>query len=121
MNNDLLNILSNSNKDIDNQKLMDYLAGKLSAEDAHEVERLMADNEFMNDAMEGLHTIENKKNIEAYVDQINRDLKLKVEKKQARREKRKLPQHPWIYLSIAVILALIVLVFYILNKYYHVH
>ena len=25
MNNDLLNILSNSNKDIDNQKLMDYL------------------------------------------------------------------------------------------------
>ena len=31
MNDDLLNILSNSNKDIDNQKLMDYLSGKLSA------------------------------------------------------------------------------------------
>ena len=31
MSDELLNILSNSNKDIDNQKLMDYLSGKLSA------------------------------------------------------------------------------------------
>ena len=38
MNNDLLNILSNSNKDIDNQKLMDYVAGKLTEQEKHEVE-----------------------------------------------------------------------------------
>jgi anti-sigma factor RsiW len=120
MNNDLLNILGNSNKDIDNQKLMDYLAGKLSAEEAHEVEKLMADNEFMNDAMEGLDNIENKKNIVAYVDQINHDLKSKVAKKQARRQKRKLAEHPWIYLAITVILVLVVLVYYILHKYYNI-
>ncbi|WP_315817408.1 hypothetical protein [Paraflavitalea speifideaquila] len=54
MNHDLLNILSNSNKDIDNQKLMDYLAGKLSEKDKNEVERWMADNDFANEAMEGL-------------------------------------------------------------------
>ena len=44
MNKDLLNILSNSNKDIDNQQLMDYLSGKLSDEQMHEIERSMADS-----------------------------------------------------------------------------
>ncbi len=39
MDDDLLNILSNSNKDIDNQKLMDYLSDKLSAEEKHEFEK----------------------------------------------------------------------------------
>ena len=38
MNDDLLNILSNGNKDIDNQKLVDYLDGKLSEKEKHEVE-----------------------------------------------------------------------------------
>ena len=44
MNKDLLNILANSNKDIDNQQLMDYLSGNLSGEPLHDVERTMADN-----------------------------------------------------------------------------
>ena len=39
MNDDLLNILSGSNKDIDNQKLMDYISNKLSAEQKHEFEK----------------------------------------------------------------------------------
>jgi anti-sigma factor RsiW len=54
MSDDLLNILSNSNKDIDNQKLMDYLSDKLSAEEKHEVEKTLVDSELMNDAVEGL-------------------------------------------------------------------
>jgi hypothetical protein len=120
MSKDLLNILSNSNKDIDNQQLMDYLAGKLSAADAHEVEKLMAENDFMNDAMEGLGTIENKKDINVYVEQINRDLKNKVEKKLLRREKRKLKEYPWVYLAIITVLALLLLVYYVLSKYYQV-
>ncbi len=33
MKNDLINILPNSNKDIDNQKLMDYLSDKMSAKE----------------------------------------------------------------------------------------
>ena len=65
MNNDLLNILSNSNKDIDNQKLMDYLSGKLSAEKTHEIEKQMTDSDFVNDAVEGLQEIKNKTNIDA--------------------------------------------------------
>src|SRR5579872_6176103 len=71
MNKDWLNILSNSNKDIDNQQLMDYLSGKLSGDALHEVERSMAENEFLNDAVEGLQKVRDKKDMQAYVDQLN--------------------------------------------------
>ena len=57
MSDELLNILSNSNKDIDNQKLMDYLSGKLSAGEKHDFEKTLVDSEMMNDAVEGLQKI----------------------------------------------------------------
>ena len=47
MKDDLLKILSDSNKDIDNQQLMDYLSGKLSARESHEVEKMMADKDYL--------------------------------------------------------------------------
>ncbi|MGZ5255901.1 MAG: hypothetical protein ACXWCT_15940, partial [Flavitalea sp.] len=60
---DLLNILSNSNKDIDNQKLMDYLSGKLSSQEANEVEQWLNENEFGEDALEGLQKVRSKEDI----------------------------------------------------------
>lgn len=116
MNNDLLKILSNSNKDIDNQKLMDYLAGKLSAEEKHEIEKLMADNDFVNDALEGLGEVKNNKKIQDIVDQMNMSLQKKLEQKKIRKEKRRLKEYPWIYLAIAVILVLITLAYYIIHR-----
>ena len=63
MNNDLKDILSNSNKDIDNQQLLAYLSDQLSKSNMHEVEKTMAEDAFMNDAIEGLQQIDSKKNI----------------------------------------------------------
>jgi hypothetical protein len=51
MKNELIKILSDSNKDIDNQKLMDYLSDKLSAEEIHEMEKLMVNSPLVNDAV----------------------------------------------------------------------
>ena len=65
MSDELLNILSNSNKDIDNQKLMDYLSDKLSQEEKHEFEKSMVDSEMLNDAIEGLEKFKNKKDVSA--------------------------------------------------------
>jgi hypothetical protein len=113
---DLLKILSNSNKDIDNQKLMDYIAGKLSAEDKHEVERWMADSHFMSDAVEGLESVKNKANISEMVDQLNQDLLKRLEKKRLKKRKRKLKDYPWIYYAIVIILFLIIITWYILDK-----
>src|ERR1700761_6650381 len=100
MNKDLLNILANSNKDIDNQPLMDYLSGKLSPEELHEVERSMADNDFLNDAIEGLQDIPDKKNVQRYVDELNASMHKNLEKKKQRRLKRKLKEDPWAYLAV---------------------
>lgn len=116
MNKDLLNILSNSNKDIDNQQLMDYLSGNLSGEPLHDVERSMADNAFLNDAVEGLQRMDNKKNVQAYVDELNATLHKSVAKKKQRRQKRQLKETPWSYLAILLVILLCVIAYVIIRK-----
>lgn len=116
MNNDLLNILSNSNKDIDNQKLMDYLAGTLPEQDKHEVERWMAENEFSNEAMEGLQQFKQPRDLQTYVDALHKDLNKHLDQKKKRREKRKIKEAPWVYLSMFIILLLIVLAYIVIKK-----
>ena len=74
MSNDLKNILSNLNKDIEQEKLLDYLNKNLSAAEAHEVEKQMADDAFMNDAVEGLEQFKNKKNLTLLVEQLKKIL-----------------------------------------------
>lgn len=116
MTNDLLNILSNSNKDIDNQQLMDYLSGKLSDKEKHEVEQSMADSDFMNDAVEGLQEFSDKKDVQVYVDQLNKDLQKNLQKKKLRREKRRLKEYPWIYFAILLILLLCIAAWFVVHK-----
>ena len=113
---DLLKILSNSNKDIDNQKLMDYIAGKLSAEEKHEVEKWMTDSHFMNDAVEGLEAVKNKAKITDMVEQLNRDLLKRLDKKRNKQRKRRLKDAPWIYYAIIITLFLIITTWYIIDK-----
>ena len=116
MNHDLLKILSDSNKEIDNQKLMDYLSGHLSGTEAHEVERWMAESELINDAVEGLQQVKTGKNIEALVEQLNNDLRKKLHQKKADRNKRKLPEYPWIYLAIILILVLAIAAWFVVHR-----
>jgi anti-sigma factor RsiW len=116
MNKDLLNILANSNKDIDNQQLMDYLSGDLSGDNLHEVERSMADNAFLNDAVEGLQSIGSKKNVQKYVDELNANLQKSIAKKKQRRLKRRLRETPWAYLSILLVIILCVIAYLVIRK-----
>lgn len=111
MDDKLFNILSNSNKDIDNQKLMDYLSGKLSDEEKHEIEKQMNDSDFINDAVEGLGEVKNKKDISILVEQLNADLHKQIDKKKKRKQKRKLRDQPWLYLAIIIILLLLIVCF----------
>lgn len=117
MNNKLKDILSNSNKDIDNQQLMDYLSQQLSKEESHAVEMNMADDEFMSDAVDGLQHIEDKKNMQAYVEQLNNDLQKQIAKNKTRKEKRRLKDQPYTILTIILLLVLVVISFIVLKKY----
>jgi len=117
MNNEIINILANSNKDIDNQKLMDYLSGKLSGEEKHEIEKIITDSPLINDAVEGLEQFKNKKDLSAFVDQLNADLHKQLRKKARRKHKRKLRDQPWFYLAIVIILLLVVIGFIVIKKH----
>lgn len=116
MNNNLKDILSNSNKDIDNQKLMDYLSQQISETDSHDLEKKMLDDEFMNDAVEGLQNIEKKKNVQLYVGQLNNELLKQVAKNRTRKLKRKLKEQPYSYFAVILILLLLIICFIVLRR-----
>lgn len=89
MSDEIKNILNNSNKDIDNQKLMDYLSQQLSKQDTHDLEKMMAEDDFINDAVEGLEQFDNVKKLPLSVEQLNRELKNKLLKRRAEKKKEK--------------------------------
>lgn len=115
MQEDLLNILSESNKDIDNQKLMDYLSGKLSAEQKHEVEKWMMENPFFNEAVEGLQQAGPGSQVQASVDQINTQLRKYLQNRKKKRARKLLPVNVWTYLAVIFILAVAIIVYLVIR------
>jgi hypothetical protein len=113
----LKDILGNNNKDIDNQKLMDYLSQQLSKQDSHDIEKIMADDVLLNDAIEGLGQFKNKKDMAAYVEQLNDGLQKKLQKKKNRKERRKLKEQPWVYFTIILLLVVLVICFILVKQY----
>jgi hypothetical protein len=120
MSDELKDILANSNKDIDNQQLMDYLSRRLSEQDTHDLEKVMAGDEFVNDAVEGLQQFENKKDLNAFVQHLNDDLKKQLEKKKGRKDKRKLENYPWIHFAIVLLLLLCIIAYVVIKYNYNV-
>jgi ATP-dependent Zn protease len=119
MSDDLLNILSNSSKDIDNQKLMDYLSNKLSAEEKHEFEKILVDSDLASDAIEGLDQFKNKKDPVAFAEQLNQNLQKQLQKKKVTREKRRFKDGVWIYFTIILIIVILLITFFVIFKFLH--
>jgi hypothetical protein len=116
MQENLKDILSHLTTDIDQETLLLYLQDKLPAEKKHEVEKQIADNEFASDALDGLQTMGDKKQIAHMVEMLNRDLKKKVARKKQRREKLKLKDQSLLYVSILILIILIVLSYLIIVR-----
>jgi len=108
MDDNLKDILSNLNKEIEQEKLLDYLNKNLAASEVHDLEKQMADDPFMNDAVEGLQQMRSTKDMQAYVQQLNDDLHKQLAKKKTRREKRKLKDQSLLYITIVILLVLAV-------------
>jgi hypothetical protein len=115
MSEDLKDILSNSNKDIDNQQLMDYLSNQLSQAKTHEVESNMANDPFLDDAVEGLQQIAPAEKINNYTIQLNQELQKIVAKNKRAKEKRRWKDSPTIYLVILTIVLILVLCYYLIK------
>jgi hypothetical protein len=117
MSESLKDILSHLNPDIDQETLLHYLQGKLSAEQQHEVEKQIMDNDFELDALEGLEEFGDKKKLTGLVEQLNYELKKKTEKKKKLRQKLDLKIDPWVIVTVIVVLLLVTVSYFILHRY----
>lgn len=113
----LKDILSNLSTEVDQETLLLYLQGKLSAEQQHEVEKKMLNNDFASDALEGLQNFKDQQQLQVLVDQLKKDIRKKTEKKKAYKEKRRLTLDPWVVITIILILILVVISYFIIHKY----
>lgn len=111
---DLKDIL-NEEDDLRNDDLLKYLQNDLSKDDHHKVEKQMADSDFVSDAVEGLQGMKNKRSIEVYVDELNRQLQKHVSSKKQRKEKRKLKDQPWIIVAVIVVVGLCILAYAVIR------
>jgi hypothetical protein len=101
----------------DQQKLLDYLEGKLSEEEKHEVEKMMADSDFMNDAMEGLEQVKDKQKIAGILLELNSSLNKKIKQRRDRQFKRKVPDQTLLIITTVSILVLIVIAYIVYRMY----
>ncbi|MBI3719269.1 MAG: hypothetical protein HY252_11855 [Sphingobacteriales bacterium] len=96
---------------------MDYVAGKLSAEEAHEIEKLLLESEFGEEAAEGLSMMNDKSHINRLVYELNSNLKHQLEQKKKRKLKRAIKDQPLWLMTILIFLLLMVLCYLVIHFY----
>ncbi|MFN2439107.1 MAG: hypothetical protein ABR503_07900 [Chitinophagaceae bacterium] len=116
MNQNLKDILSNLNPDIDQETLLLYLQGKLSPEKQHELEKKLMDSDFETDALEGLQKIKDQQGVSTIIEQLNRELKKKTKKRKQRKEKFRLNTDPTVWVTIIIILLLIIISYLVITS-----
>ena len=116
MQDELKNILTPGNTNINERQLMDYLTNRLPKSGAHDLEKSMTDDAFLNDAIEGLEQLKGEPDIQHSVYQLNQALQRQIKRNGLRREKRRWKDQPALYLTIILlILLLLTAVFVILT------
>ncbi len=110
---DVNNILHDD--ELKDEQLMNYLQGNLSDEERHDIEAQMLEDDFTNDAVEGLETVTNKAQLPTYVEQLNRQLQKNITTNKKRKAKRQLKDNPWIIIAICIVLVICVLGYYVLH------
>ncbi|MFL9485224.1 hypothetical protein ACI6Q2_20745 [Chitinophagaceae bacterium LWZ2-11] len=100
------------------EQLMKYLQGNLSGDDLHNIEKQMADSDFLNDAVEGLESFKNKKQLQSYVNDLNHQLQRQTEANKQRKIKRKFKDDSSMTAIYVVIIFLLCIIgFYMVRKY----
>ena len=87
------------------QQLLDYVQGKLTAGEQHEVEMHLADCELCSDALEGLAAIKDKEKIPGWIIEMRWSLLKKIHKRYRTRRKTDY----YLYLTIIIISILFLL------------
>ncbi len=99
---------------IDDRLLLDYLEGAMPYEQQRELEELLDEDPFLNDAIEGLSELKNKDQLKAIAEQINHKLRRRINLRRKERRQRRVfqGQWGWIFTFILVLLILVCWVVY---------
>ena len=113
---DLKNILANS-EEMNEHDLLKYLEGNATDSEMRAIEEQMADSAFVDDAIEGLQAIGEKKKILQLKEQLNQQLKKASSKKEKIKKRRGIKDQQWLIIAVLAIILLSV-VGYLLIHYY---
>lgn len=102
-------------KNPDHDKLLDYLNRTMPDEEQHDFEKNMSEDEFMNDAVDGLESLKNK-HLDLVITQLNNDLKKNLEKKKNRRNQRIIKEPSGIYFAVILIILLIIIAYVVIKQ-----
>lgn len=108
-------ILPQNNEPTEDE-ILSYINNSLNDEQRHVIEQEMLENDFMNDAIEGLEQFENKPNIQHLVNDLNHQLVKQTTKYKVRKHKRKIPEQTLIIISISIILVLCIIGYWFIKK-----
>jgi anti-sigma factor RsiW len=95
---------------ISEQQLLAYLQGKLAPKEQYAIELLLQEDEFLNDAVEGLQHVQDPQSIEQMTVQLNLLLRRQIrERNSSRRLKRrtKPDRQLWLYIMIVLIFVVV--------------
>ncbi len=113
MNDKWNDIIKTPSTDLDENLLMDYLEGRLTAEEKHRVEKMMTDSGFIDDAMEGLSGMKDKQKIAIILQELNAQLHSRTVKKRKKYNQLIPDQQTLTIVSIVTVLLLVVIAFVI--------
>lgn len=105
----LKDILSHLSPGVDQETLLRYLHGKLTAQEEHEVEKHLLDAEFEADAAEGLGQVKDEAKLQLLLHELQSDLRKKTAKKNSFKEKLRLKKEPVLWIAVLLLLLLIII------------
>jgi len=115
MRNELLDILSGKTTAITNEQLINYLTGKLTEAEKHELEKSMISSGIDSEALEGLQMVAHKENLHQYQHDLNKLLREKLHTKKFKRKSLKISGLNNILLLTGGLLVFILLVWLIFH------
>jgi hypothetical protein len=114
---DWKDILHDNGEPLNEEELIDYLNNNLSEEERYALEKKLVDSTFENDAVEGLEKIRRPKNLDEYVQQLNKNLHQQLDTRKKRRLRRKLKDNPWVITTILILLAICIVGYVVVHFY----
>lgn len=102
--------------DQQSDNLLNYINQEMNDVHQHEFEKEMMEDPFLNDAVEGLSTVQSKEELNKIVQELNRDLKKKLDQRKSEKEKKRYKNPPFLISTILFVLLLLIITVIVILK-----